>query len=161
MDSFSLLAACLHQQGPQCEDASCHAVIAESMKVDTLQLQILTLGESVTIVAGQIHRSEPTVPAFVGKATKQRSHLISCGSMLGIVLSLYIVGPAVLTLLSTYRAASIGQGVQFMNKHLSSQIMLERKVGMAPLFEFLRMHKYQGESLMINNGRIQSLDDLK
>ncbi|GAQ80888.1 sucrose synthase [Klebsormidium nitens] len=59
------------------------------------------------------------------------------------------------------RAASIGQGVQFMNKHLSSQIMSERKVGMAPLFEFLRMHKYRGESLMINNGRIQSLDDLK
>lgn len=59
------------------------------------------------------------------------------------------------------RAASIGQGVQFLNKHLSSHIMLERKAGMAPLFEFLRMHKYQGESLMINNNRIQSFDDLK
>eukprot|EP00245_Coleochaete_scutata_P002204 TRINITY_DN12892_c0_g1_i2.p1 TRINITY_DN12892_c0_g1~~TRINITY_DN12892_c0_g1_i2.p1 ORF type:complete len:860 (+),score=151.07 TRINITY_DN12892_c0_g1_i2:306-2885(+) len=57
------------------------------------------------------------------------------------------------------RPQSIGNGVQFLNRHLSSRLFRD-PAGMQPLFEFLRLHKYHGEMLMLNN-RVVSLDNLR
>lgn len=41
------------------------------------------------------------------------------------------------------RSSSIGNGVQFLNRHLSS-IMFRNKESLEPLLNFLRAHKYKG-----------------
>jgi len=41
------------------------------------------------------------------------------------------------------RSSSIGNGVQFLNRHLSS-IMFRNKDSLDPLLDFLRAHKYKG-----------------
>lgn len=41
------------------------------------------------------------------------------------------------------RSSSIGNGVQFLNRHLSS-IMFRNKDSLEPLLEFLRTHKHDG-----------------
>ena len=42
------------------------------------------------------------------------------------------------------RPSSIGNGVQFLNRHLCSRLFGDVE-SMLPLFEFLRTHKYQGQ----------------
>jgi sucrose synthase len=42
------------------------------------------------------------------------------------------------------RPSSIGHGVQFLNRHLSSKLF-QSADGMEPLFQFLRMHTYRGQ----------------
>lgn len=41
------------------------------------------------------------------------------------------------------RSSSIGNGVQFLNRHLSS-VMFRNKDCLEPLLDFLRVHKYKG-----------------
>lgn len=53
------------------------------------------------------------------------------------------------------RSSSIGNGVQFLNRHLSSN-MFRNKDSLEPLLNFLRAHKYKGHALMLND-RIQSI----
>ncbi|KAG0608275.1 hypothetical protein M758_8G093300 [Ceratodon purpureus] len=48
------------------------------------------------------------------------------------------------------RPSSIGHGVQFLNRHLSSQLF-HTPESMDPLFQFLRVHTYRGETLMLND----------
>ncbi|CAN0889053.1 Sucrose synthase 2 [Linum grandiflorum] len=57
------------------------------------------------------------------------------------------------------RSSSIGNGVQFLNRHLSSN-MFRNKDSLEPLLEFLRAHKYKGHALMLND-RIQSVSRLQ
>jgi len=57
------------------------------------------------------------------------------------------------------RPSSIGHGVQFLNRHLSSKLF-QSADGMEPLFQFLRMHTYRGQTLMLND-RITSLKRLR
>ncbi|KAG2697506.1 hypothetical protein I3760_07G109700 [Carya illinoinensis] len=61
------------------------------------------------------------------------------------------------------RSSSIGNGVQFLNRHLSS-IMFRNKESLEPLLDFLRAHKYKGhdcvQALMLND-RIQSISRLQ
>ncbi|XP_031375813.1 sucrose synthase 3-like [Punica granatum] len=57
------------------------------------------------------------------------------------------------------RSSSIGNGVQFLNRHLSS-IMFRNKDCLEPLLDFLRAHKYKGYTLMLND-RIQSVPRLQ
>ncbi|XP_078447961.1 sucrose synthase 3 [Wolffia australiana] len=57
------------------------------------------------------------------------------------------------------RSSSIGNGVQFLNRHLSS-IMFRDKDCLEPLLDFLRAHKYKGHVLMVND-RIQSVSRLQ
>ncbi|MQL94971.1 hypothetical protein Taro_027635 [Colocasia esculenta] len=57
------------------------------------------------------------------------------------------------------RSSSIGNGVQFLNRHLSS-IMFRNKDCLEPLLDFLRAHKFKGHVLMVND-RIQSLSRLQ
>ncbi|OMO81985.1 Sucrose synthase [Corchorus olitorius] len=57
------------------------------------------------------------------------------------------------------RSSSIGNGVQFLNRHLSSS-MFRNKDCLEPLLNFLRAHRYKGHALMLND-RIQSISRLQ
>ncbi|GKA07774.1 sucrose synthase 2 [Tanacetum coccineum] len=57
------------------------------------------------------------------------------------------------------RSSSIGNGVQFLNRHLSSN-MFRSKDCMEPLLDFLRMHKHDGHLMMLND-RINSMARLQ
>ncbi|KAA8548964.1 hypothetical protein F0562_000648 [Nyssa sinensis] len=57
------------------------------------------------------------------------------------------------------RSSSIGNGVQFLNRHLSS-VMFRNKESLEPLLEFLRTHKHNGHVMMLND-RIQTLSGLQ
>ncbi|GAA0150811.1 hypothetical protein LIER_09666 [Lithospermum erythrorhizon] len=57
------------------------------------------------------------------------------------------------------RSSSIGNGVQFLNRHLSS-IMFRNKDCLEPLLDFLRAHKHKGHVLMLNE-RIQRISRLE
>lgn len=55
---------------------------------------------------------------------------------------------------------SIGRGVEFLNRQLSSKLFLELGKGDKQLLHFLRLHQYQGQQLMLND-RIQDVDELR
>ncbi|KAK4482158.1 hypothetical protein RD792_009299 [Penstemon davidsonii] len=57
------------------------------------------------------------------------------------------------------RSSSIGNGVQFLNRHLSS-ILFRNKECLEPLLHFLREHKYKGHVLMLND-QIQRIPRLE
>ncbi|WOK96102.1 hypothetical protein Cni_G04809 [Canna indica] len=57
------------------------------------------------------------------------------------------------------QSSSIGNGVQFLNRHLSS-IMFRNKDSLEPLLNFLKAHKYKGHAMMLND-RIQSIARLQ
>nr|XP_016512968.1 PREDICTED: sucrose synthase 2-like [Nicotiana tabacum] len=57
------------------------------------------------------------------------------------------------------RSSSIGNGVQFLNRHLSS-IMFRSKDSLDPLLDFLRGHSHKGNVLMLND-RIQRISRLE
>ncbi|XP_034686223.1 sucrose synthase 2-like [Vitis riparia] len=57
------------------------------------------------------------------------------------------------------RSSSIGNGVQFLNRHLSS-IMFRNKESLEPLLDFLRAHKHDGHVMMLND-RIQNISRLQ
>ncbi|KAG6518592.1 sucrose synthase 4-like isoform X2 [Zingiber officinale] len=56
-------------------------------------------------------------------------------------------------------SSSIGNGVQFLNRHLSSS-MFRNKDCLEPLLDFLRAHKHKGHVMMLND-RVQSLSRLQ
>lgn len=49
------------------------------------------------------------------------------------------------------RSSSIGNGVQFLNRHLSS-VMFRNKDSLDPLLDFLRSHKYKGQVSLLSKG---------
>ncbi len=57
-------------------------------------------------------------------------------------------------------ARSIGQGVDFLNRHLSKRLFEDLDNGGQRLFEFLRLHRVQGQQLMLNNS-VADLDALR
>ncbi|KAI9080352.1 hypothetical protein K1719_037746 [Acacia pycnantha] len=57
------------------------------------------------------------------------------------------------------RSSSIGNGVQFLNRHLSSK-MFHNRDSMEPLLNFLRAYTYKGHALMLND-RVQSIAKLQ
>lgn len=59
-----------------------------------------------------------------------------------------------------YEARSIGRGVEFLNRRLSSQLFQTHGTGIAHLFKFLQVHQAQGQQLMLNN-HITSVTDLQ
>ncbi|MGM3305481.1 sucrose synthase [Anabaena sp. WFMT] len=54
---------------------------------------------------------------------------------------------------------NIGKGVQFLNRYLSSKLFQDPKQWLETLFNFLRLHHYNGVQLLIND-RIQSQQQL-
>ncbi len=59
-----------------------------------------------------------------------------------------------------HQARSIGCGVKFLNRHLSSRLFRSHKGGDKRLLGFLRVHQHQGEQLMLNQ-RISSVKRLR
>jgi len=57
-------------------------------------------------------------------------------------------------------ARSIGRGVEFLNRRLSSQLFQELDKGGELLLDFLRVHQWRGMQLMLN-GRIAELGELR
>ncbi len=55
---------------------------------------------------------------------------------------------------------SIGRGVEFLNRRLSSQLFHELGKGDRRLLEFLRVHEYRGQQLMLNQ-KIDSVANLR
>ncbi|SIT69140.1 sucrose synthase [Ectothiorhodosinus mongolicus] len=55
---------------------------------------------------------------------------------------------------------SIGQGVSFLNRKLSSELFDQQGRGLTQLLRFLREHRCQGEQLMLND-RIADVDSLR
>jgi sucrose synthase len=55
---------------------------------------------------------------------------------------------------------SIGRGVEFLNRHLSSQLFQGLGKGDQRLLDFLRVHKYRDQQLMINEG-VENVQDLR
>jgi len=55
---------------------------------------------------------------------------------------------------------SIGRGVEFLNRKLSSQLFDNNNEGMRLLYKFLRLHKYQGMQLMLNK-RVKDVSQLQ
>ncbi|XP_012851233.1 PREDICTED: sucrose synthase isoform X2 [Erythranthe guttata] len=54
---------------------------------------------------------------------------------------------------------SIGNGVEFLNRHLSAKLFHDNE-SMAALLDFLRMHHYNGKTMMLND-RIENLNSLQ
>ncbi|XP_021894362.1 sucrose synthase [Carica papaya] len=54
---------------------------------------------------------------------------------------------------------SIGNGVEFLNRHLSAKLFHDKE-SLHPLLEFLRVHCHKGKNMMLND-RIQNLNSLQ
>ncbi|CAL0335131.1 unnamed protein product [Lupinus luteus] len=54
---------------------------------------------------------------------------------------------------------SIGNGAEFLNRHLSAKLFHDRE-SMKPLLEFLRLRSYKGKTLMLND-KIRNLNSLQ
>lgn len=59
-----------------------------------------------------------------------------------------------------HEAHSIGRGVEFLNRRLSSRLFEELGKGDERLLEFLQVHSYRGRQLMLND-RINSVETLR
>jgi sucrose synthase len=57
-------------------------------------------------------------------------------------------------------ARSIGQGMTFLNRHLSNHLFQDSHGGCQKLLEFLRLHRVQGQQLMLNRA-IVGVDALR
>jgi sucrose synthase len=56
-----------------------------------------------------------------------------------------------------HESNSIGRGVEFLNRRLSSKLFEDLNKGDRRLLDFLRVHQYRGQQLMLS----QSMDDVK
>lgn len=70
------------------------------------------------------------------------------------------LGPFSREFLKPQEARSIGRGVEFLNRRLSSRLFEEQGLGQQRILDFLSMHSYQGRPLMLN-GLISSVDQLR
>ncbi len=62
--------------------------------------------------------------------------------------------------LKPQESRSIGRGVEFLNRRLSSRLFEEQGKGAQRMLSFLSMHAYRGQPLMLN-GQITSVTDLR
>ncbi len=59
-----------------------------------------------------------------------------------------------------HESESIGRGVEFLNRHLSSQLFRDLGKGDKRLLDFLRVHKYRNQQLMLN-GSVEDVSGLR
>jgi sucrose synthase len=59
-----------------------------------------------------------------------------------------------------HESESIGRGVEFLNRRLSSQLFQDLGKGDQQLLDFLRVHKYRSQQLMLNDD-VESVPDLR
>ena len=55
---------------------------------------------------------------------------------------------------------SIGRGVEFLNRYLSNRLFVDLEKGDKRLLQFMRIHQYQGQQLMLNS-KINDVDELQ
>ncbi|OUD15445.1 sucrose synthase [Thioflexithrix psekupsensis] len=55
---------------------------------------------------------------------------------------------------------SIGRGVEFLNRHLSTRLFADMRQGDNLIFNFLRVHQVEGQQLMLND-RIKNASELR
>lgn len=55
---------------------------------------------------------------------------------------------------------SIGNGVEFLNRHLSAKLFTEPECMHPELLEFIRLHSHEGKNLMLNDS-IEDVDELQ
>ncbi|CAN6468215.1 unnamed protein product [Victoria cruziana] len=89
---------------------------------------------------------------------KSRERLVSARVSNRFVLELDF-GPFAASFPRPTHSSWIGNGVQFLNRHLSSRMFRDSE-SLEPLLEFLRSHEYKGHVMMINE-RIRSLSTLQ
>ncbi|MBW2604253.1 MAG: sucrose synthase [Deltaproteobacteria bacterium] len=53
---------------------------------------------------------------------------------------------------------SVGNGIRFLNRYLSSNIFSQPKEWNAKLFEFIKLHRYNGRQLLVNDALIKDLE---
>ncbi|KAJ7009168.1 Sucrose synthase 2 [Populus alba x Populus x berolinensis] len=120
----------------------------EFVRVDVSQLKV----EELTVSEYLRFKEE-----LVDGPTSHVSMTLFCLMTL-MCLSL-ILSPSTAGFPRPTRSSSIGNGVQFLNRHLSSN-MFRNKDTLEPLLDFLRVHKYKGHALMLND-RIKSVSRLQ
>ncbi|PIE21880.1 MAG: sucrose synthase [Planctomycetota bacterium] len=60
-----------------------------------------------------------------------------------------------------HEASSIGRGVEYLNRRLSSQLFLEESKGDERILDFLRLHRSRGEQLLIGERGIKDVSQLR
>ena len=70
------------------------------------------------------------------------------------------LGPFERNLPKLKESRSIGHGIEFLNRHLSSKLFQDIFKEDKGLLEFLRLHEYQGQALMLSE-RIRSFKELR
>ncbi|RMD59046.1 MAG: sucrose synthase, partial [Nitrospirae bacterium] len=90
---------------------------------------------------------------------KFREHLVHGSSKEEMVLELDLT-PFERDFPKIKESRSIGRGVEFLNRHLSSRLFHDLGRGDKRLLEFLRVHRYKDTQLMLNR-RIQDVEQLR
>jgi sucrose synthase len=70
------------------------------------------------------------------------------------------LGPFNRDLPRMHEQKSIGKGVEFLNRKLSSQLFDKTEAGRLQLIDFLRVHKYKERQLMLNS-RVNGIDGMR
>ncbi len=60
---------------------------------------------------------------------------------------------------SVRNIASVGKGIRFLNRYLSSNIFSRPDEWNAKLFEFIKLHQYNGRQLLVNDALIKDLEE--
>ncbi|OIV89849.1 hypothetical protein TanjilG_27455 [Lupinus angustifolius] len=94
----------------------------------------------------------------VAEYLKFKEDLVEGSSNSNFVLELDFE-PFNTTFLRSTLNKSIGNGVEFLNHHLSSKLFHDRE-SIKPLLKFLRLHSYKGKTLMLND-KIRNLNSLQ
>ena len=71
------------------------------------------------------------------------------------------IGPFMRGVPTMNKSKSIGRGVEFLNRHLASQMFRDREAAGNQLLRFLKLHHVDGHSLMLNErmADLQALDE--
>ncbi|GJX52804.1 sucrose synthase [Tanacetum coccineum] len=110
--------------------------------------------EYVRINVDTLLVEELTVPRYL----HFKEELVNGTSNDNFILELDF-GPFTTSLPHPTLTKSIGNGAEFLNRHLSAK-MFNEKDSTHPLLEFLRSHHYKGKTMMLND-KIQSLNTLQ
>ncbi|MCG5513222.1 sucrose synthase [Ectothiorhodospira shaposhnikovii] len=108
----------------------------------------------------RIHADELAVePLTVGEFLAFKEHLVSPRRLHDKPLE-FDIGAFQRNFPSMRESRSIGRGLEFLNRKLSSQLFDRDGVGLHKLFLFLREHRSNGRQLMIND-RLRDVDTLR
>ncbi|MCP3868197.1 MAG: sucrose synthase [Gammaproteobacteria bacterium] len=89
-----------------------------------------------------------------------KEHLINGGPETDIWQLEVDLKPFARKFLKPHETRSVGQGMAFLNRHLSSQLFEELGKGDERLLAFLQVHSYRGQQLMLND-HISSVRQLR